>query len=239
MSPPPPNAPPGPPIPPPPPMLVVTDLLYQEEETVYMDEPADLVPPWISLEGESVARVFQREEYVDAGATAEDARDGFVIVVITGADAVGTYNITNEEQGSMPHIITFTATDAAGNTATLIRKVVVESPCEAPSYMCADVDVCAFCTGNTTDSCSCLDFDIADETAQVVPAEFSHQEDVTPPVMELLPGIDGIWAVTIAGIPVIIHRLLIGQAFVDPGVSAYDLIEQADGTLRRVDLTSE
>ena len=73
--------------------------------------------PVITLLGAATVTVKQGTEYVDAGATATDNNDGAVDVVVTGsvdASVVGTY------------VLTYTATDAAGNVATVTRTVSVE-----------------------------------------------------------------------------------------------------------------
>jgi hypothetical protein len=81
--------------------------------------------------------VTQRTTYVDLGATAMDAVDGLVEVVVNARQLqlINTSLPTPPNQnGSM---IEFTATDAAGNTARMKRTVRVLSPCLAPSFLCA------------------------------------------------------------------------------------------------------
>ena len=79
---------------------------------------ADTQPPVISLIGDSEVSHEQGANYIDAGASASDLVDGDVEVLISGDvdDEVGEYTVT------------FTATDAADNSATQTRLVTVVSP---------------------------------------------------------------------------------------------------------------
>ena len=79
---------------------------------------ADTQPPVISLIGDSEVTHEQGSNYIDAGASASDVVDGDVEVLISGDvdDEVGEYTVT------------FTATDAADNSATKTRLVTVVSP---------------------------------------------------------------------------------------------------------------
>ena len=78
---------------------------------------ADTQPPVISLIGDSEVSHEQGANYIDAGASASDLVDGDVEVLISGDvdDEVGEYTVT------------FTATDAADNSATQTRLVTVVS----------------------------------------------------------------------------------------------------------------
>ncbi len=78
---------------------------------------ADTQPPVISLIGDSEVTHEQGSNYIDAGASASDVVDGDVEVLISGDvdDEVGEYTVT------------FTATDAADNSATQTRLVTVVS----------------------------------------------------------------------------------------------------------------
>ena len=78
----------------------------------------DTTPPVITLKGANPLTLVQGEEYIEAGADAEDNRDIHVDVMITGSvdvETVGTYTIT------------YTAKDKAGNTSSVERNVKVVS----------------------------------------------------------------------------------------------------------------
>ena len=77
----------------------------------------DTTVPVITLSGDAEVSVQQGDAYTDAGATASDSADGEVAVVTSGsvdANTAGQY------------VITYTATDVAGNQATLTRTVTVD-----------------------------------------------------------------------------------------------------------------
>lgn len=81
------------------------------EETIL-----DITAPTMSLTGDANITIFQNSDYVDQGATATDAVDGTVTVVTTGdvnEAVVGDY------------VLTYTATDMAGNETTATRTVTV------------------------------------------------------------------------------------------------------------------
>ena len=78
----------------------------------------DTTAPVITVTGANPTTVEQGAIYTDAGATATDTVDGSVTVVTTGSvdtATAGTY------------ILTYTATDNAGNVATKTRAVIVPS----------------------------------------------------------------------------------------------------------------
>ena len=76
----------------------------------------DTTPPVITVLGENPATVEYGSNYVDAGATATDLRDG--AVTVTSSSVSSTTTIGEQT-------ITYTATDAAGNTATATRTINV------------------------------------------------------------------------------------------------------------------
>jgi len=86
----------------------------------------DTTPPVITLAGSNPMSVDCTKGYTEPGATAVDACDGSVAVVITGTvpAQAGTYTVT------------YTATDSHGNTATATRTVVVtaKTPPSANNY---------------------------------------------------------------------------------------------------------
>jgi hypothetical protein len=77
----------------------------------------DTTPPVITITGDNPATVECHTSYTDAGATANDACSGVRAVTVTAndvnANAPGTYHVA------------YSATDAAGNTATATRTVTV------------------------------------------------------------------------------------------------------------------
>lgn len=81
---------------------------------------ADTTSPTIQLNGESAITLVEGNAYSEPGASASDSVDGQLAVVITG------------EVGSDPgeYTLTYTATDAAGNSVSIDRVVTVEA---APS----------------------------------------------------------------------------------------------------------
>lgn len=88
-----------------------------------VNEPASLKEidnekPVITLNGNNVVTVFLNDTYTDAGATATDNIDG----VIT-SNIITTSNVNTNVVGS--YNVTYTVTDMAGNTQTVIRTVNV------------------------------------------------------------------------------------------------------------------
>ena len=77
---------------------------------------ADTIAPVITLVGEATLAVEQDATYTDAGATATDTVDGSVTVVTTGSVDTATPGA---------YTLTYTATDIAGNEATVTRIVTV------------------------------------------------------------------------------------------------------------------
>ena len=78
--------------------------------------PADTTPPVVSLSGASALTVEQGTSFTDPGASAQDDVDGAVQVTVAGlvdVNTAGTYTLT------------YTATDSAGNVASLDRTVTV------------------------------------------------------------------------------------------------------------------
>ncbi len=76
----------------------------------------DTTPPVITVTGNILQAVKRNSVYTDAGATANDAVDGAIIVVVTGlvnTASLGTYTIT------------YTATDIANNVSTATRNINV------------------------------------------------------------------------------------------------------------------
>ena len=78
--------------------------------------PADTTKPVISITGEQALTIGFGELYSEQGATATDNVDGSVSVSIAGS-------VNNNVNGD--YELTYTASDAAGNTATATRVITV------------------------------------------------------------------------------------------------------------------
>jgi len=79
--------------------------------------PVDSTPPAIVLEGDAEMVVEQGESFSDPGATATDEVDGTVSVSVSG-------EVDTNTAGS--YTLTYSASDAAGNEASVERVVTVE-----------------------------------------------------------------------------------------------------------------
>ena len=90
--------------------------------TIIVELPSDVVPPVISLIGESVITVIQGNEYIEPGASAFDEHDGNVDVMISG-------NVNTNVIGS--YTVTYSAKDIANNTSSLTREILVASDPDA------------------------------------------------------------------------------------------------------------
>lgn len=86
--------------------------------------PADVTAPELILLGANPLSLYVGDTFTDPGATATDDRDVLVAIRVSGTvntAATGTYTLT------------YTATDAAGNTTVVTRAVVVTAaPIKAP-----------------------------------------------------------------------------------------------------------
>ncbi len=79
----------------------------------------DSTKPIITVTGVNPVTIIQNSIYADAGATAVDAVDGTVITVTSGTVDTATLGA---------YILTYTATDLAGNSSTATRTVNVIAP---------------------------------------------------------------------------------------------------------------
>jgi endo-1,3(4)-beta-glucanase len=97
---------------------------------------ADTKPPIVILIGAAVLDQEQGAPFTDPGAAATDAVDGSVTVATTGTvgSAVGTY------------LLTYSATDRAGNSASVTRTVIVRAP---PN---GDYTIIAYGAGSISDT---------------------------------------------------------------------------------------
>jgi surface protein len=91
-----------------------TDSATNISTTIRTVNVMDITPPVITLNGDNPSMQDEDVAYTEAGATAQDDVDGEIEVVISGA-------IDSTAPGS--YALTYTATDAVGNTANQIRTV--------------------------------------------------------------------------------------------------------------------
>ncbi|KAK3250934.1 hypothetical protein CYMTET_39709 [Cymbomonas tetramitiformis] len=206
----------------------VTDISVSQTTQV----PPDVTPPVITLQGEAHVEVRQRDEYTDAGALVYDNVDGYnAKLAVEGLEDVDTCCVAEFQ-------IIYRASDQAGNVASeVVRHVSVVPLCDEPSFECGEEGegACATCqavveqNGTTTTSCECIDVSyIASATTESTATveEFDPPADTTSPRLTLLG--DAELAVTTAGTQVMLHYLLQGEPWVDPGVHAWD---ENDGDL--------
>jgi hypothetical protein len=81
-------------------------------------DDGDTTPPEITVEGYNPYTVCVGSPYIDQGATATDNEDGDLTDQIIVSIDVDT---SQESEGT----VTYEVSDAAGNTATAIREVIV------------------------------------------------------------------------------------------------------------------
>jgi len=94
----------------------------------------DITPPVVTLNGTTPQTISLQGTYTELGATATDDIDGAITPVVSGSvntNLAGTY------------IITYTATDAAGNAGTATRTVIVKNDAEsmAGTYSGSETDI--------------------------------------------------------------------------------------------------
>ena len=86
---------------------------------VIVEKPADTKAPVITLNGPKVFNVIAGNSFVDPSATATDQEDGTISIKTTGS-------VDHTTAGE--YIITYSATDKAGNKASETRTVIVSQP---------------------------------------------------------------------------------------------------------------
>lgn len=97
----------------------------------------DIAAPVVTLNGAASQTISLQGTYTELGATATDENDGAITPVVSGTvntDLTGTY------------VVTYTATDAAGNVGTATRNVIVinDAAIYAGTYTCTDPDFGSF-----------------------------------------------------------------------------------------------
>ena len=95
--------------------------------TVLAAPPADTTPPVISITGSASITITEGDTYTDAGATATDDVSG---------DLTSSIVTTNPVDTSTPgtYTVTYTVTDAAGNTTSIGRMITVLAAPSAETY---------------------------------------------------------------------------------------------------------
>ncbi|MFA5408692.1 MAG: DUF5011 domain-containing protein, partial [Bacilli bacterium] len=88
-------------------------------------EDYDIAPPVLTLLGDNPTKVAKGSTYIDAGATASDAKDGNIT-----SDIIATGTVDTSEIGTYTR--TYTVADHAGNTVSLTRTVNVVGTANAP-----------------------------------------------------------------------------------------------------------
>jgi len=89
-----------------------------EKDDTYVESEDTYIPPVISLVGSSTIYIGVGDNFTDPGATASDNIDGDLTSSITSS---GTVNTATEGT----YTIVYSVTDAAGNIASVSRKVIV------------------------------------------------------------------------------------------------------------------
>lgn len=107
--------------------LIATTLVYTG------CKKEDTTAPVITVTGGETQTVILNSSFTDQGATATDDEDGEITPTVSGSvnvDLVGTY------------VLTYTATDAAGNVAEATRTVTVRNEADIyeGTYTCSDPD---------------------------------------------------------------------------------------------------
>ena len=119
------------------PTIIVTGTITVENNTTTETNPnqggggtttsADTTPPVISIIGSASIRITEGDTYTDAGATATDDVSG---------DLTSSIVTTNPVDTSTPgtYTVTYTVTDAAGNTTSIGRMITVLAAPTAETY---------------------------------------------------------------------------------------------------------
>ena len=85
--------------------------------------PADTTPPVLALAGDAAVAIQKGATYTDAGATCTDDTDGAISPVSTGTVDTTTAGV---------YTISYSCTDAAGNAATQVSRVVIVQDAQPP-----------------------------------------------------------------------------------------------------------
>lgn len=143
--------------------------------------PADTTAPVIMLFGEETIELAEGSAYTEPGAEATDNVDGDVAVEITGT--------VSSEPGE--YILTYTATDAAGNENSITRKVIVseiQEPATLLVYTNGHLDETwnlglnafdeainfSLCSNDQGDGCPNISWDLVNDPERGMVLEIAH-----------------------------------------------------------------
>ena len=222
-------APPAPP--PPPPAVVLSSTKFGDvlDVTALPANVTDTTPPTIRLVGESPLMVVQYSPFNDPGITVTDNIDAKVInISLEGFKNVDTNVLTPPKK---PIVLTYFATDAAGNVANKIRDVFVYDPCPAPERMCSGTRTCSILGGNCDPNASKLGslFGGSQGTVAIVP-----EADTKAPVITVM-GVGELFEVQDdIGDPVLtgmITNVTVGSVYIDAGAAPRPLSPPAQPLL--------
>ena len=201
------------------------------------DEATDTsLPPVISLVGSSTIYLGVGDTFTDAGATAEDSIDGDITSSITSSGTVDTAT-----EGT--YLITYTVSDAAGNSVSITRTVIVSLDLP-PTITLTGSSTITLLVGDTyiEDGCVATDQEDGDITASITTSgtvDVSNAGSYTlvysvsdsgnnfvsvtrtvivDPLPDTTPP-----AITLTGSSTV--NLTVGDTFTDPGAIATDNID--------------
>ena len=100
------------------------------------DNDGDTTAPVVTINGTDETVILNSTSWTDPGATATDAEDGSVTVVSDFSSTNPNLNRANT------YTITYTATDAAGNTGSATRTVRVKNEAEEYAGTYSVIDTC-------------------------------------------------------------------------------------------------
>lgn len=175
----------------------------------------DTVAPILTLKGlQTMKLVVFKETFEEPGYVATDAIDGAITdVQITGDTLPIDTSVIMPDPG---HIITYVATDAAGNSATESRNVIVYDPCPAPERMCEETLACSIMK-NCDPNAAALGSALGGAAPPPPPPSVPLDED--PPKISLL-GAGELFEVQNGGVVLfsgIFSNVPVGGIFKDPG----------------------
>ena len=210
-------APPAPPPPPPAVVLNATNFGSTLDVTALPTGVNDTTPPTIRLVGESPLMVVQYSPFNDPGITVTDNIDAKVTnISLEGFKRVNTSIITPTDA---PIVLTYFATDAAGNAASRNRSVFVYDPCPAPERMCSGTRTCSILGGNCDPNASKLGnlFGGSQGTVAIVPDADNKAPVITVMgVGELFEVQDDIGDPVLSGM---ITNVTVGSVYIDAGAA--------------------